>query len=194
MPFVFVCFLVACGGDDDAERDSDALKNGNKSNEPTDVRARNGNLVRDGLNVVPMDLNRDDRPDQWTLTDAAGKTVRVERDLNFDGTVDIWQYPNPEAPEDIVEEEMDLDKDGRVDVVAFYDSGVVIRKELALDFSGTFTVFKYYDAKGKLLRVEQDDDGDGQIDRWSYFEDGRRVRIGWDDDGDGQPDRFDQLP
>ncbi|MEM1349821.1 MAG: hypothetical protein AAGI01_14765, partial [Myxococcota bacterium] len=74
------------------------------------------------------------------------------------------------------------------------NEGVDSRKELALDIGGTFTVFKFYDAKGLLLRVEQDDDADGKIDRWSYFEAGRRVRIGWDDDGDGQPDRFDQLP
>ncbi|MEM1350257.1 MAG: hypothetical protein AAGI01_16980, partial [Myxococcota bacterium] len=117
LSLALVCLLGACGGDDDAERDSDALKNADKQKTPAEVRARDGGLTRDGLNVAPLDLNRDTRPDQWTLTDASGKVLRVERDLNFDGTVDIWQYPNPEDAQDIIEEEMDLDKDGRVDVV-----------------------------------------------------------------------------
>ncbi len=191
-----VCVLmcaVACGDTaDQAEKDAEAKAKQVRSNAPADQRARYANLWQDGMTVKTADLNKDERPDQWTYR-ASGKIVRFERDLNFDGRVDIWQYPDLEG--NVLEEEMDLDKDGKVDVMARYNAdGVVEYKELAVEFSGKFTVFKFYDDRGELLRVEQDEDADGRIDRWDYYENRRRVRVGWDEDRDGVPDRFDNLP
>ena len=183
--------LSACGEDEEAARDADAMQDKTKAKDAPQ-RARNGNLTREGYSVTTNDLNRDERPDQWTLGGEGG-VVRVERDLNFDGRVDVWQYPGQGGQ--VLEEEMDLDHDGRVDVVAYYrEDGSVERKELALQFGTQFTVFKFYDTEEALLRVEHDEDADGIVDRWDYYENKRVVRTGWDEDGDGVPDKFDKLP
>lgn len=153
-------------------------------------RARNNDLGRKDLSVEPLDLNGDGTDDQWVLKDSA-RVVRYERDMNFDGKVDVWQYPDASAT--IVEEEMDFDYDGRVDLVAFYEAGVAVKKYMSVDFAGVLTIAKYYDKQGKLLRVERDEDANGTPDIVEYFENNRRVRVGWDENGDGLPDRFDTL-
>ncbi len=153
------------------------------------ARARNENISRSGWSVSEVDLNQDDKPDQWILSKSGQK--RIERDLNFDGKVDVWQYPDSNGS--IVEEEMDLDLDQRVDLVIFYKNGLMTRKELSTDFSGLFTIVKFYDNKGKLLRIERDEDGDGNVDIWEYYESNRAVRTGWDTTNDGKPDTFDNL-
>ena len=176
---------IACGAEEQAERDAEsALKSSvGKS------RMRNGNLSRAGFAVKSFDLDRDEKPDQWILTRSGEK--RVERDLNFDGRVDMWQYTGKDGS--IAEEEMDLDLDGKVDLVVYYDKGVVTRKEISVDFSGKFAIVKFYDDNGVLLRIERDENNDGAFDVWEYYEKGQRVRIGWDTDEDGEPDTFDTL-
>jgi len=179
--------LAACGSDDAAEKDA---KNALDEGQTTGHRARYGNLSRDGYDVQGYDLNQDGKEDQWVVK-SSSKTERIERDMNFDGQVDLWQYPGDDGK--IAEEEMDLDLDGKIDVVVFYKNGVVSRKEMSVDFDGGFSIVKFYDKDGKLLRVERDEDGDGEPDRWEYYEKGQRVRVGWDEDGDGTPDNFDKL-
>lgn len=113
--------------------------------------------------------------------------------MNFDGQIDIWQYFDDAS--NLLEEEMDLDYDNKIDLVAFYKDGVVARKAMSVGFGGAFSIEKFYDAEGKLLRVERDQDNDGVTDLWEYYnQDGKRERIGWDTNGDGTPDEFDQLP
>lgn len=187
---LLLLFLTSgCGSSADEQVDKDQkAKRGLAT--VTGERARNQNLRRDGFTVEAMDLNRDEVPDQWTIKDASS-TKRIERDLNFDGQVDLWQYPGPDGS--LSEEEMDLDLDGKVDVVVHYENGLVVRKELSVDFEGTFSIIKFYDQQGELLRVERDEDGDGDIDVWEYYEKKQRVRIGWDSDQDGQPDRYDTF-
>ncbi len=179
---------VACGKDN---KDDANAQNAQGAVELPD-RARHNTLTREGLSATPADLNRDGNPDQWTLSGAQGKVLRIERDLNFDNAVDVWQYTNEAGT--VIEEEMDLDHDRSVDVVVFYrEDGTVEHKELAIEFKGLFTVFKYYDQAEQLLRVEQDEDADGKVDRWDYYENKRLARTGWDEDADGVPDRFDDL-
>ena len=179
--------VMACGGDD-ADRAVDANKP-----EALSQRARNKNLTREGVSETTRDLNRDGKPDQWYLSGQGGKLLRIERDLNFDDRVDVWEYPG--ATEGSVSEaEMDLDHDGRVDVVVYYrEDGSLERKEMALEFGDRFTLFQFFDNAGKLLRVEHDEDGDGVVDRWDYYEGERVARTGWDEDKDGQPDQFDDM-
>ena len=125
--------LTACGGGDGADRDDPNSLNLSGAGQK---RARNGNISRDGSNVESMDLNRDEKPDQWIVSQSGSK--RIERDLNFDGQVDVWQYPGEDGT--IVDEEMDLDLDGNVDLVVFYKDGVVSTKEMSTDFSSITTV------------------------------------------------------
>jgi hypothetical protein len=176
---------IACGG-------SNGVDDEVVTQEILPERARHNNLVQDGLTVEKADLNGDDRPDQWSFFDEAGTLVRVERDLNFNGQVDMWQYFDESGA--LIEEEMNLDASGaQVDVVAFYENGKVVRKIMGIGFDGSFPIEKFYDGQERVLRVERDSTGDGQVDVWEYFENGERRRVGWDTTGDGQPNRFDQL-
>lgn len=192
-PWLAVALMVAvtsagamgCGG-------SNGVDDQDVTQEILPERARHSNLVRDGLTIEKADLNGDDRPDQWSFYDEAGNLVRVERDLNFNGQIDMWQYYDPSGA--LIEEEMNLDTSGaQVDVVAFYEDGKVVRKLMGIGFDGTFPIEKFFDGQERILRVERDSSGDGQVDVWEYYENGERRRVGWDTTGDGQPNRFDQL-
>jgi hypothetical protein len=88
----------------------------------------------------------------------------------------------------LVEEEMNLDFDDRIDAVRHYRDGVLVRRELATGFDGRFTLVKFYDTSGNTLRVERDTDGDGLIDSWEYYEGGEVISVAHDADGDGQPE------
>ncbi len=157
---------------------------------PNLERARFKNLKTSGLEVSPLDLNGDEKPDQWKVT-AGGRVVRVERDLNFDGVPDAYLYVND--ADVVLEEEMDLDVDGIIDVVNYYNSGVLTRKEMSVDFTGTISIVKYYDTNGKLTRIERDLDNNSRIDTWEYYQDDVKIRTGRDISGDGTPDVFEEA-
>ncbi len=48
--------------------------------------------------------------------------------------------------------------------------------------------WEYYDKKGSLIRIEDDTDKNGAVDRWSEIKDGKIVLVEKDTDGDGKPD------
>ncbi|MFW5967636.1 MAG: hypothetical protein ACOCV2_08970 [Persicimonas sp.] len=194
---------VGCGGKkDEAERDSDEAADEQQQTEAgpfdpiseetlSEGRARHGNLSTEEYEVEKLDLNDDDETDQWIYKTDEG-TVRIERDMNFDGSVDMWQHLDEEG--DVVEEELDLDRNENVDVVAYYKDDTVRKKVVSVDFDEGFSIVKIYDKDGQLLRVERDEDGDGTPNVWEYYDDdGERERIGWDRTGDGKPDEFDNL-
>lgn len=184
---------LGCGSDDAAARDMEAAsKARTAAQESVGERQRFGNLSTQGLQVEKVDLNNDGKPDQFVYKTAQG-VARIERDMNFDGQIDLWQYFDEKG--ELVEEEMDLDFDGQIDLVAYYKDGVIERKAMSVAFGNVFSIVKFYDKDGNLLRVERDEDNDGVTDVWEYYnKDGRRERIGWDTNGDGMPDKFDQLP
>ena len=157
---------------------------------PNVERARYKNLNTEGVDISPVDLNGDGKPDQWKIS-ASGRVVRVERDLNFDGRVDAYLYTNDAG--EVFEEEFDLDVDGVVDVINYYRMGVLTRKEMSVDFTGDITIIKYYDSNGKLTRVERDEDNNNRIDTWEYYQDEVKIRTGRDVSGDGTPDVFEEA-
>ena len=58
---------------------------------PNVERARYKNLNVSGVDIIPFDLNNDQKPDQWKVM-SGERLLRVERDLNFDGRVDAYVY------------------------------------------------------------------------------------------------------
>lgn len=174
---------AACAGGDE-------IDDANAASGPRPERARFSNLVVSGRDVREVDLNGDSKPDQWYIQ-AGSTVVRVERDLNFDGRPDAYEYPD--ASGQPVEEEMDLDVDGIIDVVNYYNGGLLTRKELSTDFTGKIAVVKFYDTEGELSRIERDSDNDGKVDVWEYYQSKRKIRTGRDVDGDGAPDVFDDV-
>jgi hypothetical protein len=150
-----------------------------------------------GLKLVEYDLNRDGRPDIFKYfkistvgtTTLKGPLVRKVIDLNHDGRIDLMAlYDDKQA---LIEERTDLDFDSRFDEVIHYRAGKVVRKEIDLNYDGTPDVIKYY-KKEVLLRVEANRNGDGQIDTWEYYEQGQLDRVGVDLDRDGKADKWDR--
>jgi antitoxin component YwqK of YwqJK toxin-antitoxin module len=154
-----------------------------------------------GKLIEKYDLSGDKKADLWKVFQIVAATkegeseqrilIRKKMDLNFDGKVDVVQFMRKNG--EIYREEMDLDFDGIIDAVAFYKKGELVRRELDLTFDGRADIIKYYE-DGKLVRKERDANRDGRIDIWEYFESGRIVRVGHDRDGDGKPEYFDEAP
>jgi hypothetical protein len=169
----------ACGGGQSATEESTGTQ------APREPRARWGNLSHAGFRAEGADINRDGTDDQYSYFDGS-RLAWVERDFDFDGQREMFEYYGPSG--DVVEQEFQLDFDDAIDVVRFYEGGVLVRKEMSTDFSGQASLIKFYDAHGNVLRVERDNDGDATTDIWEYYEDGELARIGRDADGDGSPE------
>lgn len=123
------------------------------------------------------------------------KTIEVlqrkELDLNRDGKTDMWVWYADDG-ETAVKQALDLDFDGKVDVVDYFEKGVIVKKDVFHAFSDKPDEWKYYE-KGKLARVERDVRHKGQVDYWEYWEGDHIDRIGEDTDGDGQVDKWTKV-
>lgn len=150
--------------------------------------------------VSAYDLRRSGKPDVWVYTvttqDASGRKVerrvRKEADLNGDGRVDIVDWYDADGQ--LVKETLDLDYDGKVDDTLYFEKGKRVRAEKDLDGDGRIDTWSYYDAKDKIVRKERDVKGTGRVDYWEYYENGEIDRIGEDLDGDGTVDRWIKGP
>lgn len=146
--------------------------------------------------VQTYDLHRSGKPDVWvysvTTQDATGRPVerrvRKEADLNGDGRVDVVYYFDADGQ--VTKETLDLDYDGKVDDTLYFEKGKKVRSEKDLDGDGRVDTWSYYDGNEKLVRKERDVKGSGKVDYWEYWENGAIDRIGEDLDGDGQVDRW----
>ena len=164
---------------------------------PMSERLDTTESTQDGLRVVRFDVNRDQRPNIWKYyKDVPGPDgrmleimVRKELDLNADGHVDVIRHYDEQGK--VTKEELDLSFDRRIDVINYFEDGVLVRAEMDLNFDGVPDLFRYY-RQGKLVRLERDTNFNGQIDYWEYYEEGRLDRVGYDISGDGQIDRMDR--
>jgi len=104
---------------------------------------------RVGGDVRTEDQNHDGRPDVWRAYDRHGHLARIAVDTNFDG---------------------------RSDVLEFYESGVLIRREYDRDFNDRVDLVQDFDVQTQqALRAVVDDDFDGTADVLVLFQDGRPV-------------------
>ena len=113
------------------------------------------------------DANGDGKVDMITVM-SGGKEVCRAIDLNFDGIIDRYVYFDAEGNTRRVES--DYDRDGRIDEVATYVKGVLVRKDREMNLDGRFDTWDIFE-NGKLVRRERDFDGDGKVDQWWTFPD-----------------------
>ena len=141
-----------------------------------------------GMVVDTEDRNHDGKPDKWTECSLAGGLKRCEKlDLDYDGKVDVLREYDDQG--NLALERRDLDYDGRIDDERIFKAGVLVEEHVGFGFDGKFHRTVFYE-NGKKVREEIDTNQDGKIDEWRYFENDKLVRIGTDLDHDGIPETF----
>jgi len=148
----------------------------------------------EGFKTVKLDLNGDRIGDVTNYIrvgegSEAGRLVRKEIDLNFDGKIDIIQIWKGGV---MVQEQIDADFDGQMEWTDFYSGGERIRAEWDTQFDGKPDIIRHYEG-GKLNKLEMDTDGDQAMDYWEYYENGVMLRSGKDTTGDGKIDKWGDL-
>lgn len=159
------------------------------------VRARYAYDAGGRAVAVAWDRGDDGTVDARRTVSADGEAEVTEADLDGDGVVDLRHVRRTDDAGRLVEHAVDADGDGRVDrrrifvhapdhVVELRDEdgdGVPERREVS-----------WFDAQGRVVRVERDRDGDGRVDAVVariYDAAGRLAEVHHDDDADGRPDR-----
>jgi hypothetical protein len=153
LALVAVFSFAACGGAAEKKDDANADK---KADEDA---AGPVSLELDGNQAVQrIDVNGDSKPDVFKFFRVTGPApkgkeeseapkvlVRKEMDVNFDGKTDVVEYYAGEAGKEVlIRQEYDLDFDGRVDETRHYKSGHVTLIELDLGFDGRTDTWRYY--------------------------------------------------
>lgn len=143
-----------------------------------------------GLQKVTVDLDGDGKAEVTNFvrprTDGPDLVLRKDVDLNRDGRIDVRTTFDDGGLR--VDETMDQDFDGRADWIDHYIAGRRSYAEVDTDFDGVFDLFKYYEG-GVVRRKERDTNHDGRIDAWEYLDEkGSVVKTGRDTDGDGKMD------
>ena len=93
-----------------------------------------------GKQVITADTNQDKKPDVWKFfatTTLNGQQVQVitckQVDLNHDGKIDIVYYYDDKGIQTTLEE-FDLDFDGKFDLTVYYVAGKRVREELDTNY------------------------------------------------------------
>ncbi len=111
------------------------------------------------------------------------------RDINGDGTPDLWIYYNPAKPTEIVRQEEASHWDGRVDTWSYFKDGKLVRREVDTKGKGAADTVYYYDNE-KIVREEHDENGTGHMSSRVIFQNGRRAKLEEDTTGAGKTDRW----
>ncbi len=128
-----------------------------------------------GLKRQPIDLDGDEDPEISNFYRERGEEERLlvkkEIDLNRDGKVDVISHFDEQGR--LLQEEMDGDYDGVFDWTDYYKGGVRVKSEYDTDFDGGPNVWKYYSSADGgepiLKKMERDIDGDGTVDVTQEF-------------------------
>ena len=134
------------------------------------------------------DLNSDkvvDVTEYFFIEEEQEVLVRKEVDVNFDKKFDVIRTFNKKR--ELINERMDTDFDGRVDVVSFFEAALLVRKEYDTNFDNKVDLWRFFE-DNNIVKKEADLNYDGDIDYWEYFEGGKLDRVGIDRDSDGEVD------
>jgi hypothetical protein len=131
-----------------------------------------------------LDANGDGKP-EVLIVYAGGRELCRSVDLNFDGTVDLWVYRDPQGQ--VRRREFDFDRDGRIDEIEILQAGVPVERYRATTLANRIDTWDFFQG-GQLVRTERDSKGDGIVDQWwEYSRPGCPI-IHSDTNGDGRPD------
>ena len=192
----FLCLIIAtslisgCSSDDAAKKKTTTAKKIAKP-KSTEERNEKGQIVRfydhngDGKPDVIKTL--EEYPDPEDPATTLIRTREMKIDVNSDGQINIIRVYNDAGK--LLHETSDINLDGKFDLKAYYEKGILTKKETLDPQSGAVLDHRYY-ASGNLLRIEKDTSNDNKIDYWEYYEGGTLDRIGRDFNGDGRADSW----
>ncbi len=114
--------------------------------------------------------------------------VRVEElDTDKDGRVDEWRHTEGNQ---VVRVERDRDGDGRREVQIFLEAGKVARSEVDRNNDGQPDLIRFF-KEGRAEREQADLNFDGKLDAWAYFSaEGFKDFMIMDKNRDGRPDAW----
>lgn len=114
------------------------------------------------------DQNGDGRLDQWTYLDG-NRPLRGEADVNADGRIDRWEYFNAESA--LVSVGTSSLDDGLEDTWADVTPSAAGELHVARSRRRDRQRDRHEYFRGtSLVRVEEDTNADGRIDRWDRYE------------------------
>jgi hypothetical protein len=130
-----------------------------------DYDAETGHLRR-----LTFDANQNGRNDAVSVMDGT-RIDHIELDTDENGAVDRWEYYD--ADRRLVKAGISRQNDGIIDAFEFYGHGngnddIITRIEVSTRRDNRFNRVEFY-ADGILARVEEDEDGDGRVDKWELY-------------------------
>jgi hypothetical protein len=118
------------------------------------------------LTRLAFDANRNGTNESVSYMDGT-TIVRVELDLDDNGTVDRWDFYTPERTVEKVG--FSRLNDGVMDAVTFYNADRTIHHiEISTKRNGRFDKTEFYE-RNALVRTEEDTSGDGKVDKWETW-------------------------
>jgi hypothetical protein len=165
-------------------------------------------LMPNGEFRKSFDLNGDGKPDAYEYYSQAkdekgnpaldkdhkpliGRLLRKEFDLNLDGKIDFWRWYDEK--ENVTKEALDVDFDGKVDRINYFEKGQRVREESEFDADGKPHTWIHFE-KEQIATKERDLHGTGKPDYFEYWENGVIDRIGIDRKGTGTVDYWERNP
>jgi hypothetical protein len=134
-----------------------------------------------------LDADRDGKSEEIRYHHPATRELlRMERDRDYDGTLDVWQTYERGL---MVFRALDEDGNGKPDSWERYDDQRMVRREIDRDADGVKDAFFKY-VGDSLVEQRHDADNDGRIDLVVFYESRRRVRSEEDRDRNGKMDTW----
>ncbi len=140
------------------------------------------------LKAHSLDADRDGAPEEIRLFDeSTGKLVEVDRDRDYDGSLDGWTFYEAGVPRSA---QRDNNGDGKPDEWLRYGpDGRATSREVDRDGDGVRDAFYTYEG-GTLALERHDTNGDGHPDRILHYEDGKLALAEEDTEDDGRTDTW----
>ena len=139
-----------------------------------------------GSSVAVASLTRNESP-----SNSPGrpfKNVEV-RDINNDGTADLWIYYSPINRSEIVRQEEATRWDGRVDTWSHFKDGKLMRREVDTKGKGAADTVYFYD-NDQIVREERYENGTAHVSFRAIYQNGRRAKLEEDTNGRGNTDHW----
>lgn len=143
-----------------------------------------------GNRTTAIDVDEDGRPDIEHV-ERSGRLYCSRADMNFDGKVDVVRFYEGDGV-NVSHERFDFDFDGLLDQLSFYESGELVRQELDTNFDNIIDTWLSCSG-GWVSRAERDRQRDGKADVWETYENGVMVEAEYDENYDGRVDKWDSF-